>query len=109
MAVSYLNRMAKYVKSVSEDPGYVDDELLQKGSVFKFDSPEYINRLHEECNIEKISNIGTDGLSYLLKHSINEFTPEQYKKWFENHIATCEDPSLLGYSLHGLYIGKKEI
>jgi len=109
IVVAYLNRMAQYVKSVSEDPDNVDDDKLLNSSVFKFDSPEYIEEIHDECNIEKITNFSADGLSYLLKHSINDFTHEQYTKWFENHIATCEDPSLLGYSLHGLYIGRKRL
>ena len=118
IAVAYLNRMAQYVKYISEDPGNIDDksinalvpgndDTLLESSVFKFDSPEYIDGLHEECNIEKITNIGIDGLSYLLKESINDLTPEQYKIWLGNHITTCEDPGLLGYSLHGLYLGKK--
>jgi len=96
ITTAYLNRMAQYVKPISGDPDSVDDEKLLKSSAFKFDSPEYIDRLHEECNIEKISNVGTDGLSYLLNKSINNFTSEQYKKWFANHITTCENASLPG-------------
>lgn len=27
--------------------------------------------------------------------------------WLEYHIKTCEDPNILGYSMHALYLAKK--
>ncbi len=59
-------------------------------------------------NVEKIFNIGTDGIAYLIGSKINNLTEQEYSYWVDYHLKTCENESLIGHSLHGLYIGKKK-
>ncbi|MEG1257216.1 hypothetical protein [Clostridium sp.] len=35
-----------------------------------------------------------------------EFNDEDFDKWMEYHLETCKEESLLGYSQHGLFIGR---
>lgn len=57
--------------------------------------------------LEKLHHIGVDGISVAISDRINEMTNEQFETWMEYHLKTCEDPNILGYSMHGLYFAKK--
>ncbi|WP_165878605.1 hypothetical protein [Natranaerovirga pectinivora] len=56
---------------------------------------------------ESIFHIGTDGVSTLLKESVDNLKDEEFNLWLKYHIKTCEEKSILGYSNHGLYVCKK--
>ncbi|MBZ9686336.1 hypothetical protein G9F72_008340 [Clostridium estertheticum] len=58
-------------------------------------------------NVTKIDHVATDGVAGLVSAKINEFNEEEFQKWMDYHLMTCSDSSLIGYSLHGLYICKK--
>ena len=55
-------------------------------------------------DIEQIDHLATDGLSPLLKDSIENMTDEQYDQWRSYHMQSCKEESILGMSNHGLYI-----
>lgn len=119
LAFSYINKLAQYTNEIYHDYNnlfdpYVDaliydnQKLLSQG-LLNFDSPSKIEDMMNECRIDKISHIGTDGISYLLNKSINSFDEYTYQKWLSNHLRICSEASILGYSLHGLFIGRKNI
>jgi hypothetical protein len=60
-----------------------------------------------KINVEELSNVATDGISNLLEDMINDMNDEDYETWLNYHFLTCEEKSILGYSLHGLWIGRK--
>lgn len=62
----------------------------------------------DEFNLEKITDIGTDGIGFMLGDKICSLSDEEYQFWLDYHYRTCQDESLIGYSLHGLYIGRKK-
>ncbi|WP_270647136.1 hypothetical protein [Paeniclostridium hominis] len=71
------------------------------------DSRLIIEKMMDENEIKKIIHIGTDGIADILRASVNEFTDEEFNLWIKFHLDTCENPNLIGYSKHGLYIGRK--
>ncbi|MCL2854816.1 MAG: hypothetical protein FWE21_04270 [Defluviitaleaceae bacterium] len=42
-----------------------------------------------------------------IDRQLNEANEAEFAAFMEYHIATCQQPSILGHSAHGLWIGKK--
>jgi hypothetical protein len=74
---------------------------------FYFSHPHQIERLMAGAGLCKVSHLAADGIAYLLRDRVNALEPEAFAAWLDYHLGSCEDPALLGYSLHGLYIGRK--
>lgn len=70
-------------------------------------SPLEIEQIAKIYNAKIVAHIATDGIGYLLSSKINQANKEDFEKWIQFHLQTCEDKSLLGYSLHGLAILEK--
>jgi 2-polyprenyl-3-methyl-5-hydroxy-6-metoxy-1,4-benzoquinol methylase len=116
---AYINRFAAYLLEFSSSDDLARDEIIlndtlslghtikEKLSSFYFSSPEEIETLMEKHKIEKIASIGTDGIAYMLGSKINNLKEQEYNYWVNYHLETCENKHLIGYSLHGLYIGRK--
>lgn len=118
LAVAYINKFAVCVSEIKRNKekllGSNLTNIINTGiefrdnrDIFYFTSPKEIEELSSEFNVKKIDNIGTDGVAYLMGASINEFTDEEFNLWIQHHLRTCREESILGYSLHGLYICKK--
>jgi ubiquinone/menaquinone biosynthesis C-methylase UbiE len=117
---AYINRYAAYMAEVKDMNDLVrEKELLEdiiskglssreKTKAFYFSYPKEIEDLMAYNNVEKIYNIGADGIGYLLSSKIKDMNEEEYGYWLKYHIKSCESESLIGYSLHGLYIGRKK-
>lgn len=78
-----------------------------KNGVFYGTDIGEINEIVKSKQLKTIFNIGVDGLMYPLVNEINSLNDEQFEKYMEYHLLTCSEPSLVGHSMHGLYIGKK--
>ncbi len=112
---AYINNYMAYVNDV-----LVDDRLLLKENIdkilddytfeglFCFLNPEKIEQLLYDFPIQIKHHIATDGLNYVLKDKLNQMNDKEFKNWFHYHLRTCEVPSILGYSSHGLIIGEKK-
>ena len=72
-----------------------------------FTTPSEIEALAKEHHLEKVHHIAQDGIGRILADHVNAMNTEYFKRWTEFHIRTCEEPSILGISNHGLLIGKK--
>lgn len=114
---AYINRQAAYLIELKREEilqrEFLDD-ILSKGfyaginsESFYFSSPQEMEAMISEFNVEKLCNAGVDGISYMVADKINSYSEADYQYWIENHIRYCTDPCLLGYSLHGLYVGRK--
>ncbi len=111
LAVAYINRYAAILYNCEERLANID-ELLEYSKIgtkntFYGTTPKEINEIMTDADIETIYNIGTDGICYTIRSKINDSDDITFKKWLEYHYATCEDQNILGYSLHGLYFGRK--
>jgi len=68
---------------------------------------EEFDNMMKKYNVERITNVMTDGLSTILRQYVNDLSEEEFNVWVDYHLSTCERKDLQGYSSHMLYIGKK--
>lgn len=118
LAVAYINKYAAYLLEALRDKESPNMKLLDnviktgfncynKKDCFYFTSPDEVENLVHRFSVEKVTNIGVDGICHMLSGILNQMKDEDFDCWLNYHLATCQTPSFLGYSLHGLYIGKK--
>ena len=118
LAVAYINKFAVCVSEIKKNKeklvGSNTINIINAGvefgderDVFCFTSPKEIEQLISHFNVEKLENISADGVGYLMSNIINNYTEKEFDLWFKHHLTTCREESILGYSLHGLYICKK--
>lgn len=119
-AGAYINKHAQVLSGLlKKGAGRLDFlmDIVQKGStplghfsghLFYRTDPETIEREMAQAHLTKRAHVATDGIGYVLKNVIESMTEDQYQKWGQYHLAHCADPYLLGYSLHGLYVGEKQ-
>lgn len=116
---AYLNRISMFMVEVGRRCRIVDDcfveDIIGKGilkdrkeSVFYFASPQEIENIILDLPVRKISNIACDGIGYFLANRLNKMSEVEFCNWMKFHYRTCEDSYLLGFSLHGLMICKKQ-
>ncbi|WDV45612.1 class I SAM-dependent methyltransferase [Clostridiaceae bacterium M8S5] len=113
-AMSYINRYAniiKYREMFVEDftllNEYLEKGFHEKNKIFYASNPEEVEALLKQHGIQKIHNIATDGMKFIIRDTVNELSDTDFEKWMNLHYKTCEDKSILGTSEHGLLIGKK--
>ena len=114
IAVSYISKFAHFADMINRNKDDINDQelhnILELGeyrNCFYFTTYDYIENLMKANKIEKSNHIATDGIGDMIRGKINEFTHEEFELWMNYHFKTCENPSLIGYSKHGLYIGTK--
>ena len=110
---AYLNRHTMYVTLFALGPAEYSnylERLFETGISDVFYGMDFgeAQALADKFKLEKLADIGVDGLGYPFSSMIyNDVTDEQFADYMKYHILTCEQPSILGYSRHGLWIGKK--
>lgn len=118
-AAAYISRYAQVIIGLAREGAESLDACLDvfdkgqtnlrpEGNLFYRTTPDKIEKLMLLCNLQKMYNVGTDGIGYAIPHVINSMDDITFNKWAVHHLRTCEEPSILGYSLHGLYIGRKQ-
>ena len=112
--LSYLNKYANYYKfcermnenfDIFEE--YIDKGYNDNNCIFYATIPEDVESFMNRFEIEQMYNIGTDGLKFVYRETINQFDDSTFERWLNIHYRSCEIRSLLGYSEHCLYIGRK--
>nr|WP_286184106.1 class I SAM-dependent methyltransferase [Clostridium sp. CCUG 7971] len=118
LAISYTNRLSQFIKMMHRNKDNINDIELKRvvehgcefgdsRDVFYFSNYDEIEALMNSNSIEKLHHLGTDGVSDLLRNEVNQFEYKEFDLWIKYHLDTCEDKSIIGYSMHGLYIGRK--
>lgn len=69
---------------------------------------EEMTDISREYGLQIITVASTYGMLYNMASEIGEMSPEEYEKFVECQIATCEDPVVTRYCMRGLFIGKKK-
>jgi SAM-dependent methyltransferase len=112
--LSYINRNAVFINHLIQAPSKIDEckQVLDDGYnghfyTSKFREVEHIIR-NRFPTIIKISDAGVDGLIYPLATVLDSMTIEQFESYLAYNICVCEEPSISGHSMHGLYIAKKQ-
>jgi len=110
--LSYINYFAIVVSGVNEGLGNLDDVLAmfedESDCLWKATTPAKMENYISEAGLKKLYNIGTDGLSFVIRDKVNPADDRAFDKWMEFIFKHCEEPSTLGYSMHGLIIGRKQ-
>ncbi len=124
LAVAYINKHYILSNLILRDSRYLNKEFIHKilvdghlreedGYDFWTDSsfftPEEIEELMNRYNIEKLENVATDGLGRLLPEKVNSLSQDEFSAFLEYHLETCREKSLLGYSNHALFVGRKRV
>ncbi|MBL8025913.1 MAG: class I SAM-dependent methyltransferase [Fibrobacteres bacterium] len=111
IVVAYINKKATALDILNHNLSNMDEilEYHSSGIISQFygTTPEEIELSMNKFTIDKLSNIGSDGLWFLLKDKINNASENNFHKWLKYYWTLCEDENTLGYSLHGLFFGKK--
>lgn len=112
LILSYINRNAVALKTVSESMDNIEDvmDILQSRvykDIYKVYTPREIEFFLNGFKVNIIHHYGSDGIGYRIPKVVNKAKKENFNKWLKYHIATCEDKDILGYSLHSSVILKK--
>ena len=112
VVLSYLNYFAVIAAEVHKGLGNLEELLAafedDSDFVFKATTPAKMERYSINAGLEILYNIGADGISFILADKVNAATDEAFEKWMDYIYKHCEEPSTIGYSMHGLLIGMKK-
>ena len=117
LAVAYINKYAALAYEVIRDRKNLNNaniENLLSGTsqnplmeCFHFTNPGEIEDTMAGFNTCKLLNTGVDGIACIMAKTVNNFSEDEFHIWLDYHFKTCTEPSILGYSMHGLYICSK--
>lgn len=112
LVISYINNMAVTLMGLRNDQLTVDSvveyhKYKSRDDLFYYMTPNEMEDMALKHNSSILAHIGADGINYVISSRINLANEEDFNKLLELHYNTCEDKSLLGYSLHGLTILEK--
>jgi len=93
------------LKNMDEVTGWFENKTRE--GLFLFMTPSQIEEMVSKFNTKIVAHVAADGINYLISNKLNGATEINFDKWYQFHLQTCEDKSLLGYSLHGLIILRK--
>lgn len=109
------NDMVFVTEALMYNDQFLSDEnnLYDKASHKVLDDPftvltvDSIRQLMKSNHCDEYKFIASDGYAELLESKINSLSDEQFAKWMNFHLYTCEKPESLNASHHLLYITKK--
>ena len=111
VALAYLTEIGCVYMELSEDAGNIDELLKFRSgeleSIFVATTPSVIENIAIGCGLEKAHSIGTDGMVYAAVGKLNKASDENFQKYMDFHYSICEEPDVVGATLHGLWIGRK--
>ena len=111
VALAYVGRAAAVLDCINEDAsniGLIVSSLdNQQLGVFVCVHPDKIENLALGCGLEKLHHVAVDGMVFSVADKINAAMEENFQKYMEYHYSICEDPCMLGASMHGLWFGRK--
>ncbi|MCS5421095.1 MULTISPECIES: class I SAM-dependent methyltransferase [Psychrilyobacter] len=124
LAVAYINKHYILSNLLFEDKKFLNnsfiDKVLTKGYLSENDgfnfwtdscyfTPREIEEFLVKFSINKLENAATDGLGRLLPEKVNNLTDQEFEIYKNYHFKSCREESLVGYSNHALYIGRKSL
>lgn len=113
LVIAYINNMAvatRYIGSSLENMDYILNSYHQKtpDNIFLCTTPQEIEALSTVNKATILKHIAADGPFYFMTDKINAASYENFQKYMQLHLQSCEDATLLGYSLHGLIFLQKQ-
>ena len=114
IAIAYITKIGAILTEMNDDASNIDilvksayrlDESIS--SVFVCAAPHEIEELAAEFGLEQMHHIGVDVIGP-VGEKLNRASDEDFHRYMEFLYMVCEDPSYLGASIHGLWIGRKQ-
>jgi len=96
-----------YVRQLMESGEFPSDDPESGWTDCYYCSPDEAVALVSQPEIEIVKHVGTDGIGVLVRDMVDNLDEEQFSAWLDFHFRTCEEPSLLGYSNHGMIVCRK--
>ncbi|MDR0948364.1 MAG: class I SAM-dependent methyltransferase [Lachnospiraceae bacterium] len=111
VVLSYINYFAAIASDTRRGLDHFPEMLTTMSDegdyLFKVTTPTKITKMSEGAGLKILHHLGTDGISYIISDKINEASKTDFESWSDYIYQHCEEPSILGYSMHGLLIGQK--
>ena len=112
VVLAYITKIGAILANINDDDSNMDGliKVIQDTDdrgLFYCAAPCEIDGIAVNCGLEKLHHIGVDGIIHNIGYKLNAATDENFQKFLEYHYATCEDESIIGTSVHGLWIGRK--
>lgn len=113
VVLAYITKIGAILANINADASNMDGLLKviydtdDRGPFFCA-APREIDGMAVGCDLEKVCHIGVDGIIQNIGEKLNAATDENFQKYMEYHYATCEDESIIGTSIHGLWFGRKK-
>lgn len=119
LSIAYISKFFVYSHMVRRNRDYLSDRLREQilnnavalaedpDNLWFFDSPQEIEVLMADFQVQRLTIAGTDGIAITIADTINDFNDYEFSQWLKYHYLTCEDPSIIGCSNHGLYVCRK--
>jgi len=75
--------------------------------IFELVRKEDIDKLMFPFNVERLHYVAAEGISRMLRESLNAMDEEKFALYQRYHLAICERPDIVGLSAHSLDIFRK--
>ena len=113
LACTYMNRHAVIMNNASGGLDNIDEILTflndGKEGIFYASTPGEMNRLIQECGLNRLCHVALDGIACLMYQTAKLLDETGFERWKQYHFASCEDQSLLGASYHNMIICSKKL
>ena len=96
-------------KHISEYSEKITNDYRFKSNVdeiFDLVRLEDIDEINKCQNVTRVKIVATDGAATYMRQVIENLSQEEYKKFIDYHLSTCERAELIGASNHALDILK---
>ncbi len=122
VVVSYISRFYVMAYVAASNNAYLDSQLIKQitdtGVVLHddpmcfwtdnyFATPDEMEASVHEAGLSIVDHFVQDGISPLMRSTVNGLTQEQFQIWCEYHYSVCREKSILGASNHSVVIGRK--
>ena len=110
---AFVTNNSTFVNEVKKNHDYLLKDYYNHDNFDLVDIPFVFLRINEkedlfkDFQVKKLHLVAQDGISEILSEHINNFTDEEYEMWVKYILNSSEDPSIMGYSSHVLYICQK--
>jgi len=112
IVLAYITKIGAILANINEDASNMNGltkvlDDTDETTYFFCAYPSEIEKIAISCGLEKLHNISTDGIVYAVNDKLNNASDDNFQNYMEYHYLTCEDESIIGASIHGLWIGRK--
>ncbi|MBR3676236.1 MAG: methyltransferase domain-containing protein [Alphaproteobacteria bacterium] len=99
------HQCVEHLCAAMDDTGRIKDTPEEVFTCFYI---EDFKKLFKRTDTKYITNVATDGVSYVMREWLEQLTKKDYQAFLNWHFMTCERLDQQGYSSHLLYICQKK-